>query len=348
MTPGPTVDGWYGLGWRTIADSSAPIGLRAGLSAAATVLAIVVGASAFAVWGRRAALWDHARRQHTRWIWTAVLILAAARQFEIPGVEPRGYWPRWSMVWGLVAFDLALLIELVPLVRSRTKTRRWMVGLLAVPAWLILVVLGIDVTWYHRPLARLKVVVPDRIYISAMPTRRGLEVAQDRHHFRTIVNLFPEQTAQRSALLGDELKFVRDHGIRYLASPSDPSQEASDAFLNQTLELAQEPAAWPILVHCHGCMDRSPAWMGIYRFVVQGRPLKEIMQEIERHRGYRPKGSVTLLYNRVLPPRAGARYWSDPTAKLLRQCAEGTDDPKQEPREGPPVAEVGDALRWNR
>ena len=71
-------------------------------------------------------------------------------------------------------------------------------------------------------------------------------------------------------------------------------------------------------------MDRSPAWMGIYRFMVQGRPLDEIMKEIERHRGYRPKASVILLYNRVLPPRAGSRYWADPTAMLLRRCADVT------------------------
>ncbi len=186
---------------------------------------------------------------------------------------------------------------------------------------------GIAVTWYHRPLARLKVVVPDRIYISAMPTGRGLEVAQQRRHFRTIINLFPEETAQRSPILGDELEFARKHVIRYVSSPSDPSPAASDAFLNQTLALARDPAAWPILVHCHGCMDRSPAWMGIYRFVVQGRPLLEIMQEIERHRGYRPKASVILLYNRVLPPRASERYQADPTAALLRQCAAGTPDP---------------------
>jgi predicted protein tyrosine phosphatase len=157
-----------------------------------------------------------------------------------------------------------------------------------------------------------------------MPTGRGLEVAYGRHHFRTVINLFPEETMQRSPLLPDELKFVRDHKIRYVSSPSDPSETASNAFLDQTFALAQDPSAWPILVHCHGCMDRSPAWMGLYRFVYQGRPLREVMQEIERHRGYRPKAGVTLLYNRVLPERAAARYWSDPTATLLRQCAQGT------------------------
>ncbi len=127
-------------------------------------------------------------------------------------------------------------------------------------------------------------------------------------------------------------KFARAHGIRYVCSPSDPSPAAAEAFLNQTLALAQDPSAWPILVHCHGCMDRSPAWMGIYRFVVQGRPLLEVMQEIERHRGYRPKASVILLYNRVLPPRARERYEADPTAAILRQCAAGTHDPMLGPR----------------
>ncbi len=291
-------------------------------------------------------LWSGARARGTGSLWIAALVLAVARQFEIPGVEPRGYWPRCAMVWSLTAFDLGLLIELAPCLKSRMS--RLAMGVAAPAGWLALVVLGIDVTWYHRPLARLKPVVPDRIYISAMPTRRGLEVAQSRHHFRTIINLFPEETAQRSPLLGDELKFAREHGIRYVASPSDASPDASNAFLNQTLALAQDPSAWPILVHCHGCMDRSPAWMGIYRFLVQGRPLDEIMQEIERHRGYRPKASVILLYNRVLPPRAGERYWADPTAMLLRRCAAGTVDSMQgpdEPRMDPGPVDLGEAKR---
>ena len=67
--------------------------------------------------------------------------------------------------------------------------------------------------------------------------------------------------------------------------------------------------------------------MGIYRFVVEGKPLVEVMKEIERHRGYRPKASVILLYNRVLPLRAPDRYWADPTAAILRRCAAGALDP---------------------
>ncbi len=39
--------------------------------------------------------------------------------------------------------------------------------------WLALVAAGIWLTWYHRPLARLRAVVPGTIYISAMPTARA-------------------------------------------------------------------------------------------------------------------------------------------------------------------------------
>jgi hypothetical protein len=281
---------------------------------------------------RLAAYWVHSKANGTRWLWITGWVLVLARQFDVPGIEPQGYWPRWSMIGGLVAFVLVIWIELAP--PSRSFGRRWLALPVGSLCWLALVVSGVWLTWYHRPLARLKEVVPGKIYISAMPTPLGLEVARSRHHFRTIINLFPEQTSQRSPLLPDELRFIRDHGIRYLGSPSDPSEAASSAFLDQTLALARDSSAWPILVHCHGCMDRSPAWMGIYRFVVQERPLLEIMREIERHRGYRPKASVTLLYNRVLPPRAGARYWADPTATILRKCALGITDPMIAARAG--------------
>jgi hypothetical protein len=74
-------------------------------------------------------------------------------------------------------------------------------------------------------------------------------------------------------------------------------------------------------------MDRSPAWVGLYRFVIQGWPLADALRELEHHRGLRPKASVTLLYNRMLPQLAPERSALDPTARLLREYAAGTVDP---------------------
>jgi len=322
-TPGPTFDGWHGLGWRAIMNPNAPVVLRFALLAA---LALGAGAAAVMLgraWPARRELWKRLRKSRSQTLLIVGVVLILARQVEIPGVEPVGYWPRWAFDGGLTAF-LALLIRNLPALETR---RPWRTVRLAsaLGVWFVLVAVAITVTWYHRPIDRFKAIVPGKVYISAMPDYRGLEIVHKRHKFKTIINLFPEDTPLRSPLWPQELQFVKDHNIRYLRSPNGAIN--SDRFLDRTLAAAQDPESWPVLVHCHGCMDRTPAWAGIYRFLIEGKPLASIMQEIERHRGYRPKASVTLLYNRVLEPRAPDRYRNDPTAALLRRCAEGTVDP---------------------
>ncbi len=325
-TPGPTFDGWHGLGWRTILDPGAPPANRAALIAAAGALVGVVIGNIRARWPRRRELLAVARESRTTALLVAAAVLVALRQGEIPGVEPAGYWPRCAFDLGILAFALAL-IRLGPIPEG---TDRIIPTLGFGAAWGGLVAAGILLVAYHRPLARLHAVSPGRIYISAMPTYRGLEIEQSRLHFRTIVNLFDESSAEASPHHADEIRFVREHGLRYLGSPADGME--SDRFLDETLALARDPDAWPILVHCHGCMDRSPAWMGLYRFLVEGRPLDQALREIERHRGSRPKAVVTLQYNRKLPPRAPERYADDPTARLLKRCAAETGDPFLDPR----------------
>ena len=323
-TPGPTFDGWHGLGWRAILDAKAPPPLRVALVGAALGLSAIVAASVVVAWSRRREVVEQGRAKASSLApgrRAGAGRVAAGRD---PGRRARRLLAALVVVAGLIAFDLAL-VRAMPRPAAPGWLWRAGLGLAATSGWVGLVAAGLWLTWYHRPLERFKAVVPGKIYISAMPTARGLEIAHRRHHFKTIINLFPEDTPDRSPRLPDELRFVREHGIRYLCNTSDEAH--ANAFLDQTLALARDPDAWPILVHCHACQDRTPAWVGIYRFVVEGRPLAQIMQEIERHRGYRPKASVTLLYNRVLEPRAPERYASDPTATLLRRCAEGTHDP---------------------
>lgn len=321
--PGPTFDRWHGLGWRAMADPTAPMALRGALTAGLLVLIAMVVLGIGPAPSNWKARWGQARSSGVAALLVVAALLGVARGFDVPGVEPAGYWPRWAMVWGLIAFSVVLVRTWPGSLRTWRPALRTAVA--GTAAWYLLVVGGIWLTWYHRPLERLREVVPGRIFISAMPTARGLEIAQARHGFRTIINLFPEDTPQRSPRLPEELAFVRKYGLQYVRSPA--SLVSSDEFLDLTLRLAQDPDAWPVLVHCHGCMDRTPAWVGIYQFVVEGRPLEESLRFIEQHRGYRPKASVTLLYNRVLPRLAPDRVRTDPTVALLRRCAEGTVDP---------------------
>lgn len=319
-TPGPSPDGWHGLGFRAVMDPGASPTLRLILGASLGLLAL-------------SALLLLAPRRGVAVRPSPLLLLATGlvllRLLDWPRLEPAGYWTRWALLWGMLAFVLALARALPGNVGSgRSRAAGLAVGV-AVSIGLIWG--GLSVLEFHRPIPRLKAAVPGRIYISAMPDRRGLELAHRRHRFKTIINLFPEDTPQRSPLWPQEVAFVREYGIRYLRSPAAP--EAADAFLDRTLAAAQDPAAWPILVHCHGCMDRTPAWLGIYRFVVQNQPLDAILREIEAHRGYRPKASVTLLYNHVLPRLAPARFAADPTSRKLIASARSAPDPyAREPR----------------
>jgi hypothetical protein len=319
-TPGPLLDGWHGLGWRVMFDPRASLWVRAGYGALAVLLGAVV---AWGLWNASLrALWQTSGENRTRGLFLAAACLVGMRQLSAIDHEPWGFWPRWVYVWGLLAWALAL-VQLIP--KPWTGWTRRLIIPVMLLAWLLLDFTGRGLFWCQRPLRRLREVVPGRIYISAMPSYWGLELAQDRHHFRTIINLFPEYTDERSAHLPDEIRFAHERGITYVSN--EPGDNEGEAFIARTLALAQKPSAWPVLVHCHASMDRSPAWMGLYRFVVQGWPLADAFREIEHHRGLRPKASVILLYNRVLPALAPERYGVDPTAALLRRCAEGTVDP---------------------
>lgn len=314
--PSPTFDGWHGWSWSAIANPAAPISLRIGLALA--VLVLVAGS----IVGLRCVPADRLRAD---WGLIAVMFVGIAwRIVGYPDPEPWGYFPRCGLIFGLAAFDLLLLKNSPP----RLDLKNVFGGGLVVAGAVALAYVGCWVTWNHRPLERLRVAEPGRIYISAVPTIPGLEIAQGRHGYKTIINLFPESGPQANPKAHLERQFAADHGIRYLESPG--TEDESEVFLEETLRLARDPEAWPILVHCHGCMDRTPAWMGIYRFVVQGKPLLDILQEIERHRGDRPKGMIYLLYNRVLPKYAPERHRDDPTARILEERAAGVRDPYHE------------------
>jgi hypothetical protein len=320
-TPGPTFDGWPGLGWRVIFDPLASFWTRLAVGSGAVVLIGILLANLAKAWPDRQFWLARSREIRIRALLVTAALLIGLRAVDIPMMSPVGYWPRVAFDLGILAFGFVLL-RAQPLAAWPGKFKPKLT--LAI-SWGVLVVAGVALMLYHRPLARLHAVVPGKIYISAMPSYLGLSIEQERLHFRTIINLFDEASTEASPYHEDEIRFVREHNLRYLGSPSDGLE--SDRFLDETLQLAQNPDAWPILVHCHGCMDRSPAWMGIYRFVVERKPLAEIFAEIERHRGSRPKAVVTLQYNRKLPVRAPEQFANDPTARRLHEALAGTRDP---------------------
>lgn len=327
-TPYPSPTGWHGLGWQALRNPAAPVWLRIVLAVAVVAVVAVVLIAAARVWPRRREWLESSRARGVLGLLIACVVLVGLSQWEYPGLEPLRYWPRWSFALGMLALSFALMRSLSADGWETRRARRW--AALGFVLTLGLIWVGRGVIWFHRPIDRLFEAVPGRIFTSGMPTYEGLALAHARQPFKTIINLFPEDTPLRSPHFPDELRFARENGIAYVAAPADP-QEA-EAFVRGTLDIARDPAAWPILIHCHAGMDRTPAWLGLYRFVVEGRPLDVVLREIEQHRGCRPKATVTLMYNFYLPRLDAARNATDPTAALLRDNARDVLEPGSEPR----------------
>jgi hypothetical protein len=117
--PGLTLDGWHGLGWRAITDSRAPGALRLTLVGTAVGLVVVIARSILVARGHLVGFWHRGCDRGNLGPLAASLILVGLRQGEIPGIEPVGYWPRWAVDWGLLAFDLALIRAMAPQTRTR-------------------------------------------------------------------------------------------------------------------------------------------------------------------------------------------------------------------------------------
>ena len=312
--PDPTPDGWHGLAWQAIFRVSTPAATRIVLGLIA-VLTLALILAPIVRHGR--ILFSNASRSW-RLLGTVCALGFIWRLAGWPDPEPWGYWTRWAMIssMGIVLGMLISIWKSQPLqsLPAVNPKRKLQFNLAALGLTFILIQAGYYIHWLHWPIPRFKVIIPGQLYVSAMPPPKGLALAAQRHHFKTIINLFNEDSPQRHPNFPKELAYAQSHGIRYVRAEG---KSYGAAFVQSTLNEARNPANWPVLVHCHGNMDRTPAWLGIYRFIDQGWNMTDILLAIERHRGYRPKGGTTMLYSDVLPVLAPDRWATDPAARRL-------------------------------
>ena len=85
----------------------------------------------------------------------------------------------------------------------------------------------------HRHLLGIEGLSPDEITLlldladGYVEQNRAPEKKSSLLRGRTVINLFPEYTPERSPLLPDELRFVRDHGLAYVGSEQDGDPSGS-------------------------------------------------------------------------------------------------------------------------
>jgi hypothetical protein len=321
--PDPTMDGWHGLAWQSILRVSTPVATRIVLSLIAVlILSLICIPSLIHV-----REWYRTGSRIWRVLGVVGFLLVVWRVVGWPDPEPWGYWPRWGMIAAMI-IALAAIVNQLPSVTTQvsgvSQGHRRRMAILCGVFVLAVVQSGYYLHWLHWPIPRFKVIIPGQLYVSAMPPPKGLALANERHQFETIINLFNEDTPQRHPNYPAEVAYAKSHGIKYVRAEG---KSYGSAFVESTFAEARNPENWPVLVHCHGNMDRTPAWLGMYRFHFQGWSLSEVFAAIERHRGYRPKGGTSVLYTDVLSKIDPERWAKDPVARRLEVYTKGYSQP---------------------
>lgn len=171
---------------------------------------------------------------------------------------------------------------------------RWILGI-AVG----LAVVGIPYA-YHRSIyvhaKRLRVVTDGKFYRSGQMPADGFREAFRHYGIRCVVNL---QEESRDPLLPEtwfdswlkvrtvpESEVCREHGVRYIALDGgvldEPGQDTGSrpAVIDEFLEILDDPASYPILIHCKAGLHRTGLMTAIYRMDKEGRTTAEAVREL--------------------------------------------------------------------
>jgi protein-tyrosine phosphatase len=165
----------------------------------------------------------------------------------------------------------------------------------AAGAGIALLVIGLPLL-YHRyqrtTFKRLKTVVPGKLYRSGQMTADGLRQTVRRLGIRTVINVqneFPDPVLRRSFLNGEtinESEVCNGEGVRYVALQPDlvpPCRIPAERprVLGPYLALLDEPANYPILLHCKAGLHRTGILSAVYRMEYQGWSAAEALEELK-------------------------------------------------------------------
>jgi hypothetical protein len=128
---------------------------------------------------------------------------------------------------------------------------------------------------------RLRVVDPGRVYRSGQMTADGFADAVERFHLRTILNVqdeFPDPDIALSFLSRRTVKeseLCRQLGVRYVhlmptLLPRRLVPEHRPPAIDQMLTILDDPATYPVLIHCHAGLHRTGILTAIYHMEYQG------------------------------------------------------------------------------
>jgi protein tyrosine phosphatase (PTP) superfamily phosphohydrolase (DUF442 family) len=167
---------------------------------------------------------------------------------------------------------------------------RW--ALVAMVVVLVAVLPFVHYRAVHAHSKRLREVAPGRVYRSGQMNAGGFRDARDRLGVRTVICLRdddPDPDVDWRFLPGGgtvkESELCRELGLRFVFLAPDlvarrdvPARrpEAIDRFL----EVMDDPASYPVLIHCNAGLNRTGVLVAVYRMEYEGWGRAEALREV--------------------------------------------------------------------
>jgi protein tyrosine/serine phosphatase len=128
----------------------------------------------------------------------------------------------------------------------------------------------------------LLTVTPGVLYRSGQLTPEQLADVVDRYGIRTVVNLRAENEYDRDDWYRDEVATTEQLGAAHVDLPMNAGFPPSDEVLSAWLDLLDDPAAQPLLVHCEHGVIRTGIMVGVYEVEKRSLAATEALSRFER------------------------------------------------------------------
>jgi tyrosine-protein phosphatase SIW14 len=176
--------------------------------------------------------------------------------------------------------------------RTMSSTLRWTSGLVIAAG--VLVVPFVVYRWEYTHGKRLRVIVPGQLYRSGQMTGPGFAEAVDRLKLRTVVNLqddYPDPMIEQGYFWGGTIKeseLCRQLGVTYIYIPPDLVLRRLAGIvrpkaIDTLLAIFDDPAKYPILLHCKAGLHRTGVMTAVYRMEYEGWNPSEAIREMKNN-----------------------------------------------------------------
>lgn len=117
--------------------------------------------------------------------------------------------------------------------------------------------------------------VNDNYYRGAQPLQENFEELK-KLGVKTVIDL-------RKDSLREAPEWVRNSGLKYVNIPLKASKPATEEQTAYFLSLVNDPANWPVYVHCKGGRHRTGALTAIYRITHDKWTADQAFQEMKKY-----------------------------------------------------------------